>query len=98
VFDVVLGFFLLGALLFMAGGLLSLLWRLALQDEGIPLQAAFYSWPSPQFVAELRLLARLFKGSGAGAGERHRRAARACFLLAGLSLAAFFVSAIFDSV
>jgi hypothetical protein len=97
VFDVVLGFFVLAALLLMAGGLLSLLWRLALQDEGIAMPAAFYSWPSPRFVDELRLMARLFKASGTGAGERYRRAARACLLLAGLSAAAFVVSAILDA-
>ena len=59
-FDVVLSFFLLGALLLMAGGLLSLLWRLALQDEGIPMPAAFYGWVSPRFVTEVRVMGRLF--------------------------------------
>jgi hypothetical protein len=93
--DVVLGFFLLGALLLMAGGLLSLLWRLALQDEGVPMPATFYGWP--RFVDELRLMARLFRGSGSGAGESYRRAARICLLLAGVSLAAFVVSGILDS-
>lgn len=90
--DVVLGFFLLGAALLMAGGLLSLLWRLALQEEGIALQALVYDWPG--LVGELRLMARLFRGSSSGAGESYRRAARFCLMLAGVSLAAFIVSGI----
>jgi hypothetical protein len=90
--NVVLGFFLLTALLFMAGGLLSLLWRLALQDKGIALQAFVYDWPG--VVGELRLMARLFRGSGSGAGESYRRAARTCLMLAAVSLAAFVVSGI----
>jgi hypothetical protein len=94
VFDVVLGFFLLDAVLPMAGRLLSLVWRLALQDEGIPMPATFYGSPSPRFIAELRLMARLFSRSGAGAGEGYRRAARICLMLAGVSLSAFVVSGI----
>jgi hypothetical protein len=75
------------------GGIASIFalrWRLVLQEEE---RVSFppVIWDNEIFLSELGLFVRLLRRSGQGAGERHRRASRAFYILAGLTILALFL-------